>query len=227
LTARAAARCGVTAPRVLHPSLMFGLFRHAWHGNVPMDVFWRRTRYEPMHIGAAALPAGLEMPPVYSAAKIYSGPAIGVSAETTHAVRALIGRAAAREPIVVLPTDFGLDEHRDFGLDDIPGVISLQRQMTPRSNLALQLAVIAGARQYIGSCGGLAWLAPFLGVPTVALFDSDHLLAPHLLVARQAGKRAGAAEFVTLARPASARRSVGGARHVTMIVRPLAIHADQ
>jgi hypothetical protein len=198
LVTRAAERGGLTAPRLLHPSLMFGLFRHAWHGNVPMDVFWRRTRYEKMTVASAPMLSGLALPPAYSAAKIYSGPAIGASSQTTDTVRALVARAAAREPVVILPTSFGLDEHHDFRLDDIPGVINLQPHMTPRSNLALQLAVIAGSRQYLGTCGGLAWLAPFLGIPTVALFDSDHLLAPHLLVARQAGKRAGAAEFTTL-----------------------------
>jgi hypothetical protein len=194
----AGAQRSLGAARTLHPSLMFRLFRHAWHGNVPMDAFWRRTRYERMTIPLTALPPDLALPPAYSAAKIYSGPAIAGSAQTIDAVRSLVTRAAAREPVVVLPTNFGLDEHRDFALDDIPGVINLQRYLTPRNNLAVQLAVIAGARQYVGTCGGLAWLAPFLGVPTVALFDSDHLLAPHLLVARQAGKRAGAAEFTTL-----------------------------
>jgi hypothetical protein len=70
--------------------------------------------------------------------------------------------------------------------------------MTPRTNLATQLAAIARASTFFGTCGGLAWLAPFLGVRTVGVYDDDRLLAPHLLVARQAGKLVGAAEFSTL-----------------------------
>jgi hypothetical protein len=48
LLALATKSAGVGAA-VLHPSLMFGLFRHAWHGNLPMDAFWRRcaTRVQP------------------------------------------------------------------------------------------------------------------------------------------------------------------------------------
>jgi hypothetical protein len=110
----------------------------------------------------------------------------------------MVGRIAASTPVVTLETHFGLDEHRDIDLSGLPGVTSLSPHMTPRNNLAVQLAAVARASRFVGACGGLAWLAPFLGVPTVGIFDSDHLLAPHLLVARQAGKQAKAAEFSTL-----------------------------
>ncbi|HEY6363141.1 MAG TPA: hypothetical protein VIX63_18680, partial [Vicinamibacterales bacterium] len=68
----------------------------------------------------------------------------------------------------------------------------------PRSNLGIQIALIAHADYFLGTCGGLAWMAPFMGVPTVAVYEDDRFLAPHLLIARQAGQRAGAAEFTTL-----------------------------
>jgi hypothetical protein len=37
-----------------------------------------------------------------------------------------------------------------------------------------------------------------MGVPTVAIYDSDHLLAPHLFVTRYATALTGAAEFTPL-----------------------------
>ena len=63
--------------------------------------------------------------------------------------------------------------------------------MTARDNLGVQIALIARSRVFLGTCGGLAWLAPFLGVPTVAVYDDDRLIAPHLLVARHAGALVG------------------------------------
>ena len=183
------------ASRVLHPSLMFRLFRHAWHGNVPMDVLWSHTRYEPWRIAPARNPA---LPPVYTAVKVYTGPALGHAASSARAVSDLLAQVAATTPLVVLTTRFGADEHQDFDLAGLPGVVDVGAWMTPRHNLGLQLSIIAGARTFVGTCGGLAWVAPFLGVPTVALYDDDHLLAPHLLVERQAGTRTGAAEFSTL-----------------------------
>jgi hypothetical protein len=100
--------------------------------------------------------------------------------------------------VVLLDYDAALDEHRDFDLSGIDGVISVGARMTPRDNLGLQIALIARSRYFLGTCGGLAWLAPFLGVPAVAVYDDDRLIAPHLLVARHAGALAKAAEFAPL-----------------------------
>jgi hypothetical protein len=109
-----------------------------------------------------------------------------------------VAGVAAATPVVLLDVDFGIDEHRDLQLDDLPGVTSARALMDARTNLAVQLSLIARSRYFLSACGGLAWLAPFLGVPTVAVYDTDHLLAPHLLVARQAAGRTGAAEFTPL-----------------------------
>ena len=80
--------------------------------------------------------------------------------------------------------------------------------MTPRTNLGVQLALITHSRGFLGTCGGLAWAAPFLGVPTVAVCDSDDAIALHLLVARQAGRAAAAADFSLLDLRAAARAGV-------------------
>ena len=198
LIAAATARRSASSPQVLHPSLMFRLFRHAWHGNVAMDVFWNHTRYERLRRETFADGLELPLPPEFIAAKLYTGPALSRSDATREALRQLVTRAASGLPLVLLATRFGLDEHDDFDFSGIPGVIDAQRWMTPRTNLDVQLAIVARSRAFLSACGGLAWVAPFIGVPTVAVYDSDHLLAPHLLVERQAGKRTGAAEFSTI-----------------------------
>ena len=97
--------------------------------------------------------------------------------------------------LVVLDTGVSVDDHSDFRLDGLPNVISAGSWMTPRTNLGVQTALIAHARHFLGTCGGLAWLAPFMGVPTEAVYADDSLLLPHMLVARQAGRKVGAAEF--------------------------------
>ena len=121
----------------------------------------------------------------------------------------MVERLARRVPVVSLDTPFGLDEHHDIDLTGLAGVTSLATRMTPRTNLGVQLRTVAAASMFLGTCGGLAWLAPFLGVRTVGVFDSDRLLAPHLLVARQAGKLVGAAEFSTLDLRALAHCALG------------------
>jgi len=210
LLAAARSRLKLPAAAVCHPSLMFRLFRNVWHGNLPFDLLWRRTRYVAGGRGsiAAALPPGL--PQEFIAVKVYTGPALSSDHATRAAVASLVARAASIAPVVLLDAEVGIDEHRDFDLRQIPGVMSAANLMTPRTNLEAQLAIVARSRFLLSACGGLAWLAPFLGVPTIALYDSDHLLAPHLFVARQAGARAGAAEFTAVDLRGLARLDAAG-----------------
>jgi len=202
LIAAVRAKRGLGEVAVCHPSLMFRLFRNVWHGNLPFDLLWRRTRHvatsRSQRTGpiARALPPGI--PEDFIAAKIYAGPALSTHEATREAVRAVIAQAATIAPVVLLEADVGIDEHRDFDLDGIPNVISARPLMSPRTNLDVQLALIARSRFFLSACGGLAWHAPFMGVPTVAIYDSDHLLAPHLFVTRHASALTGAAEFTPI-----------------------------
>jgi hypothetical protein len=60
LLAAARSRLGLSTAAVCHPSLMFRLFRNVWHGNLPFDLLWRRTRYVAGGRASmtAAMPAG-------------------------------------------------------------------------------------------------------------------------------------------------------------------------
>jgi hypothetical protein len=49
-----------------------------------------------------------------------------------------------------------------------------------------------------------------MGVPTVAIYDSDHLLAPHLFVTRHAGGLTGAAEFMPIDLRGASRIGLAG-----------------
>jgi hypothetical protein len=195
LIARARSAPGLAEASALSPSLMFRLFRDVWHGTLAPDVLWHRTRYRPW-----PRPPRLrvpELPSEYVAVKLYTGVALPDDAETRDLVRALVGQIASRVPVVALETGLRVDDHGDFGLADLANVRSARAWSTPRTNLAVQTALIAHARWFVGTCGGLAWLAPFLDVPTTAVYVDDRLLTPHVMLARQAGARAGAADFST------------------------------
>ena len=180
---------------VCSPALLFRMFRNVWHGNLPVDVFTTHTRYVTKPWNASLLKG---VPDDFIAVKLYAGPALTTSDTTRAAARALVEQAARVAPVVLLETELGLDEHRDFDLRGLANVTSAGALMQPRTNLGVQLSLIASARFFLGTCGGLAWVAPFLGVPTVAVYDTDAMLAPHLLLARSARHQAGAAEFAPL-----------------------------
>jgi len=180
---------------VLHPSLMFRLFRNVWHGGLPLDFLWSHTDY--VRLDAPAAPP-FDLPANYVAVKFYTGQAIPDTADNRDTLRRVVERIARSQPVVLLDTGFAVDDHADYVFGGMPNVITAQRWMTPRTNLGVQTAIIAHARSFVGTCGGLVWLAPFFGVPAVGVYADDRQLAPHLLTMRQVSRRVGTADLSLL-----------------------------
>jgi hypothetical protein len=201
LVRRASERAGVSDAVVWHPGLMFQLFRAFWHGDRALDFLLRHTDFRGMPPAGAPVPLGGDvraLPAEYAAVKFYTGPALPDTPANRATVYEAVRRLAARMPVVMLDTAWSIDEHRDYDCDGIPGVTTIRPSLDPRTNLGVQTSVIAGARQFLGTCGGLAWLAPLLGVDTLAVYDDDRYLAAHLYAARYVYRRSNAARFATL-----------------------------
>jgi hypothetical protein len=191
----ATSRLGVRDAAVWHPGLMYQMFRAFWYGDRALDFVLRHTDFRRLQ---RKEPLAISLPAEYAAVKFYTGPAIPDTESNLRLLHDLVRRVAARMPVVMLDTAWSVDEHRDYAFEDIPGVTTLRPSLDPRTNLGLQTQVIAGARQFIGTCGGLAWLAPLLGVDTLAVYEDDRYLTAHLYMAKYAYRRAGAARLSTL-----------------------------
>lgn len=187
---------GAAHATVCHPSVMFRLLRQFWLGNESLQYVQEHTKYARVDLGD--VPGVPVLPERFVAMKFYSGRAIPADERNVRLLRALVERVAAESPVVSLDTGLAIDEHHDLLFDGIPGVTHLAGHLTPQRNLGVQAAVIQRASAFVGTCGGLAWLAPFLGTKTLAVYSNDELLAPHLYAARQAFHAAGAAPFTTL-----------------------------
>jgi hypothetical protein len=196
-------RAGVRDPIVWHPGLMYQLFRAFWYGDRALDFLLRhadfpRARRALAEALAGGPPPDLSLPSEYAAVKFYTGPALPDTPANRDALHRAVERLAARMPVVMLDTAWTVDEHEDYAFDGIRGVTTLRPSLDPRHNLGLQTRVIAGARLFAGTCGGLAWLAPLLGIETLAVYDDDRFLTGHLYAARYAYRYSGAARFSTL-----------------------------
>jgi len=186
-------RTGADAAHVLHPGLMYRLFRNVWHGDRGLDFLFTHTAYG--RNLPPRLPEDEWLPETFAAVKFYTGPALPDTPQTRSQLRSAVASLAERMPVVSLDTGLGLDEHRDYLFDGVPGVLDLRDRMTPATNLAVQSRVMARASLYAGTCGSLAWLAPMMGVPTVAVYADDRYLASHLYAARYVYRRMKAARF--------------------------------
>lgn len=195
ILARVRSQPGLADATVCHPSLMFRLLGQFWLGNESLHYVLEHTRFAPVDPGPS-----LVLPPLpdrFVAMKFYTGVALPDTLEHRRRLRQLVASVAERIPVVALDTRLPFDEHQDYTFADVPGVTSLTG-LTPQNNLGMQTAVVARADGYMGTCGGLAWLAPFLGTSTLAVYADDAFLAPHLYAAQQAYRSTHAARFVSM-----------------------------
>lgn len=160
-------RLGLGAARILHPSVMYHLYRLYWRGRCP-DLYERSTK-------PRQLPAGPSEG--YVAVKFYSSQACPDRPETARLVRRLVDRLAATRSVVVLDSGTTYDEHGSFTMPR--RAVTIDTTATPAQNLAQQTAIIAKASAFVGTYGGFAYLAPFLGVPCTTVwtdptFRNDH-----------------------------------------------------
>ena len=189
-------RLGVRNAAVWHPGLMYRLFRAFWYGDRSLDFLLRHTRFGTVR--GVEPPTDPPLPDEYVAVKFYTGPAIPDTDTNRAALFECVQRLAARVPVVMLDTGWSVDEHHDYAFEGFRNVTTLRPSLDPKTNLGLQTRVIAGARQFVGTCGGLAWLAPLLGVDTLAVYEDDRYLTAHLYAAKYAYRRTGGARFSTL-----------------------------
>ena len=67
------------------------------------------------------------------------------------------------------------------------GVQPFPADVRPSDNLALQTAIVARAASLVGTYGGFSYLAPFLGVRSIAYYgDPNGFSRRHLLMMRTA-----------------------------------------
>ena len=189
---------------VVHPSLMYQLFRQFWLGHRPVTHVVERTRFATWSLPGH--PDLDDLPDDFVTVKLYAARSLPNSRQNREMVQTLIDHLTGVTAVVALNTGFAADDHEDYGLAPRDGLIDLTSRMTASNNLEVQTHVIARSRAFVGTCGALAWLAPMLGVPTVSLFSDDSFLREHLYFARHAYRAMGAASFHTV--------DVGALEHV-------------
>src|SRR4030095_6033708 len=107
---------------------------------------------------------------------------------------------ATRGPVVSLTTGLQLDDHG--GIDAAAfGVQPFPADVPTRDNLALQTAIVGRASSFVGTYGGFSYLAPFLGVRSIAYYgDPDGFSRRHLLMVRSGLHTIGAGGLLDVRR---------------------------
>lgn len=169
---------------LLHPQLLYRLFRNVWQGALPIRDFLDRAVHRPwLRPARDDLPVSL--PPSFTAVRFYFRDSFPDTPADRAVVEKVVARLAARRPVVLLNTGVLVDEHLDAELSGAE-VLRPLAGVDPARNLAAQTAIVAEAELFVGTYGGLAHLAPFYGVPTIGFASAPAEINPvHLAVARR------------------------------------------
>jgi hypothetical protein len=167
-----------SAPPLLHPSDLYGdaiakkLLRSLAESADPAYARWRVPDRGPLD---DVLPERYVTVRFYDSAMMRDPTRPDVSARglANEVVRAL----AERLPVVLLDPGIITDpQHPDFGTD-VP-VVRLAPHLMYRRNLELQSIAIAHSEAFVGTFGGLAFVAPHFGVPSLGFWIASHRGVP-------------------------------------------------
>jgi hypothetical protein len=150
---------------VLHPSVMYRLFAPYWWGHQPIAWVRRYTRYiriTPPRV-SAALPAD------YTAVKFYFNDCFLNTPGNRAFVERTVQRLSEHGPVISLSTGVAVDDHSPCE-PDIAAMQGIQHLLSPQTNLLIQSGIVGGARRFVGTYGGFAYLAPLCGVPAVSYY---------------------------------------------------------
>ncbi len=163
---------------LLHPEMMFQMFRPYWKGIGSFDLFLRSTAFEPMQPPQHPIVASL--PPSFVAVKFYARESLPLSPDNVAFVRRLTLELANAGPVVFMDTDVKADEHEDFLPPEHPNVISIRQWLSAGDNLLVQSAVASRASRMYGTYGGMAYLPLYYRVPMFSFFSEEgHFLRTH------------------------------------------------
>ena len=182
---------GESQLEVLHPSLMYRVMQPYWWRHVPTAWVRRHMRFAPLTASSSRAQDeaahGLSLPSSYVAVKFYFNDCFASTPENRAFIASTVQALAKTCPVVSLSTGLEIDDHGKGSSVGPNAARVVEVPLTPRNNLAVQTTVVAGARKFVGTYGGFAYLAPFVGVPATAVWSDQHGFDPrHLKLVQQA-----------------------------------------
>lgn len=191
-------RIGAYRHHVLHPSLMYQLYRPYFLKSSPPRLIEEFALYRRIFAGRDENPPDW-LPDDYVAVKLYGNLALRDSEATRSMIRHLLRTLASETEVVILDTGFRYDDHSDLPAESLDRIHDLRGRSEPHNNLDVQTRVIRNARAFYCTYGGFSYLAPLCGVPTVTFYSEPNAFkVEHLELAQRVFRRLDCPPFTVL-----------------------------
>ena len=183
---------------LLHPMHMYRLFHEFWQQRGPASVIDNFAMIAPLPPPDTSAVAA-KLPDEYVAIRFYFNDAFPETDANRRFVTTLVNALAETTNVVVLNPPMQIDDHEDVQIAARGRVHNIAHLMTPRTNLEVQTQVIARARAFLGTHGGLSYLPPFYGVKSLSFYSAPAAFSmQHLELARRAFTRMQPGSYVAL-----------------------------
>ena len=169
-------RLGLEHVEMLHPGPMYRLLRFFWFEKAGVGILKQHTEYKPLQ-RIDRSPVLKDLPRDYIAVRFYFRPSFPDTPENRQFAADIVRSISREVPVVLLNTGLKFDDHEDLNVPGM-GIHHVDRLMTPERNLELQSEIVSNARAFVGTYGGLAYLATFYGVPSFAFYSTQAELLP-------------------------------------------------
>ena len=175
-------RLGTADVAVVHPSVLFRLCSKVWRGALSSQWLSEHARYEHCETSSDATPAAAHVAEPYVAASFWFNSCFPDSPLHRRVVRDVLAELSQRVDVIVV--DQG-GVHGLFDSIQAGDRVRVMKSAETDDRIRVQARVVAGARAFVGTFGGLSLMAPFYNVPTSLLFGAEVGLFPqHAAVSR-------------------------------------------
>jgi hypothetical protein len=182
----------------LHPMYMYRLFYPFWKQQMSLNALEQFASFERLPpIDASAVKRHL--PKDFIAVRFYFNESFPDTEENKLFVARLLRTLTEQNDVVLLNPDLHIDDHWDMQPSRNPRIHTVDHLMTPSNNLDMQTQVISQARAFVGTYGGLSYLAPMYGVTALAFYSNrEKFNVQHLELARRVFGRFKRGSYVVL-----------------------------
>lgn len=178
----------------LHPSRMYQGLSLWWEGQIGLGTLEPLLRFAPVPVPHP--PIELALPEHFVAVRFYHRHTWPMNDELKMWVSDLVDKIATHIPVVILNTSIYADEHQDFPIKG-DNILSIAPYVTPQNNLAVQSAVLARAKAFVGTYGGTMQLAVRLHRPSAGFFAQFSGTAyAHKVLTESIGVQQGTPVFI-------------------------------
>lgn len=166
----------ITSYHLIHPSFMWKTIVRWLQEKITLEKMLYTLDYQPI---TSINPQyknyidSLKLPKQYFVVRFYTNSVFKVTYGVIAELNELIYMISRTKPVILLQTNYNLDDHKTIKLSTINNVIKLESKLPARINLGIQTELVRRSEGFIGTNGGFSLLPGMLGKPVLSFTTGE------------------------------------------------------